>query len=67
MRRLDSDEKQKSQNELVQAINSLEVSLRAGDLAVNQKLTEVVRIVKRWDGEGMPGTRPGAVVTTTSV
>lgn len=62
MRRLDSEDKSAVQGDLTQAINNLSVAVKSGDLATNQKLTEFVRIVKRWDGEGMPGTRPGVVI-----
>jgi hypothetical protein len=58
MRRLDSGPSgNMSSADVVAAISRLDESIKAGDLATVQKLTEMLKINRKWDGEGIPETR----------
>jgi len=44
-------------DELVQAVRELLDAVRAGDLSAVKLQTEMTRLFKKWDGEGLPETR----------
>lgn len=58
MKRLDSGSSSSMSNsEIVAALDRLQTSIEAGDLATVQKLSEMLKINRKWDGNGLPETR----------
>jgi hypothetical protein len=59
MRRLSAPEGGKeSSAEVAALIVELINAIKSGDLAIVQRLGDMLKLSKRWDGEGMPPTRP---------
>lgn len=44
----------KSQGELIAEIRALRIDLKSGDNATNSKMLSLLRIVEKWDGDGLP-------------
>lgn len=44
----------KSQGELIAEIRALRSDLKSGDNATNSKMLSLLRIVEKWDGDGLP-------------
>ncbi len=44
----------KSQGELISEIRALRSDLKSGDNATNSKMLSLLRIVEKWDGDGLP-------------
>lgn len=58
MRRLDSgDSNSASNREAINILNEIKTVIMSGDLATNQKLSEMLKIEKRWDTDGLPPER----------
>ena len=58
MRRLDSSDSNNAANrEAINILNEIKTVIMSGDLATNQKLSEMLKIEKRWDTDGLPPER----------
>ena len=61
MRRLDGDSDGMSKSEIVAAIKELQQYVAAGDLSIATKLSDLNKIMKKWDNEGLPEERDVAI------
>lgn len=52
-----NSKKMMDNSEVVDAINNLAQTVMAGDLAIAQNTSEIAKINRRWDGNGIPETR----------
>ena len=61
MRRLDKSDEGMSGSEAVAILREIKDVIMSGDLATNQKLSEIVKIERKWDNEGLPEERDTAI------